>query len=91
MDELKTVLIGAALAGFLHTLMGPDHYLPFITISWARKWSMAKTSLITFLCGLGHVGSTIVLGLVGVSIGLAVGKLEEAVFKIENLPGMKRK
>jgi sulfite exporter TauE/SafE len=45
-------------------------------MSWARKWSGVKTTLITALCGLGHIGSSIVLGLIGVSVGIAVNKLE---------------
>jgi len=65
----------AATIGFLHTLFGPDHYIPFIVMGKAREWSMGKTCWITILCGLGHVGSSIVLGLVGVGIGVAVSKL----------------
>jgi nickel/cobalt transporter (NicO) family protein len=65
----------AATIGFLHTLLGPDHYIPFIVMSRARGWSIPKTCWITLLCGLGHVGSSIVLGLVGVGIGIAVGEL----------------
>ena len=45
-------------------------------MSWARKWSGMKTTLVTLLCGLGHIGSSVVLGLIGVSLGLAVNKLE---------------
>ncbi len=74
--ELNTLVIAAASIGFFHTLLGPDHYLPFVMMSWARKWSVTKTALITFLCGLGHVASSVVLGLVGVMFGLAVNKLE---------------
>ena len=65
----------AATIGFLHTLFGPDHYIPFIVMSQARGWSRTKTAWITFLCGLGHVGSSVVLGLIGVAIGVAVGEL----------------
>jgi nickel/cobalt exporter len=74
--ELSALVITAASIGFLHTLLGPDHYLPFIMMSWARKWSRTKTLVITFLCGLGHIASSIVLGMIGVSLGLAVKKLE---------------
>jgi sulfite exporter TauE/SafE len=74
--ELNTLIIAAASIGFFHTLLGPDHYLPFIMMSWARKWSVLKTTVITFLCGLGHIGSSVVLGLIGVAFGLAVKKLE---------------
>ncbi len=66
----------AAAIGFFHTLIGPDHYLPFIVISKARNWSVTKTMWITFLCGLGHVLSSVVLGLVGVAFGMALSKME---------------
>jgi sulfite exporter TauE/SafE len=74
--ELSALIITAAAIGFFHTIFGPDHYLPFIMMSWSRKWSSAKTMLITLLCGLGHIGSSVVLGLIGVALGLAVKKLE---------------
>jgi nickel/cobalt transporter (NicO) family protein len=74
--ELGVLVITAASIGFFHTIFGPDHYVPFIMMSWARKWSAFKTALITFLCGIGHIGSSVVLGLVGVALGLAVKKLE---------------
>lgn len=45
-------------------------------ISWARKWSLAKTAMITFLCGVGHIIGSIVLGLIGVAAGILVNKLE---------------
>jgi nickel/cobalt exporter len=75
-QELVTLLITAASIGFFHTLFGPDHYLPFIVMAQARKWSLIKTTWITFLCGLGHVGSSVVLGMIGVAFGTALVKLE---------------
>ena len=68
--ELNALIITAASIGFFHTILGPDHYLPFIMMSWARKWSALKTFLITFLCGLGHIASSVVLGLIGVAMGI---------------------
>jgi ABC-type nickel/cobalt efflux system permease component RcnA len=75
-QELVTLLITAASIGFFHTLFGPDHYLPFIVMAQARKWSLIKTTWITFLCGIGHVGSSVVLGMIGVAFGAALAKLE---------------
>jgi nickel/cobalt transporter (NicO) family protein len=74
--ELNALLITAASIAFFHTLLGPDHYLPFIMMSWSRKWSTIKTTIITVLCGIGHVGSSVVLGLIGVALGVALKKLE---------------
>jgi sulfite exporter TauE/SafE len=77
MTEAIPILAGtAATLGFFHTLFGPDHYLPFIAIGKAREWTLSKTLWITFLCGLGHVLSSVALGLIGVAFGLAIGKLE---------------
>jgi len=71
-QELRTLVVTAASIGFLHTLLGPDHYLPFIMMAWARKWSAARTLLITSICAVGHIGSSVVLGFVGVTFGLAL-------------------
>jgi sulfite exporter TauE/SafE len=71
------ILIWTAVSiGFIHTLIGPDHYLPFIVISKARQWSLSKTLLLTFVCGIGHVLSSVLIGAIGIALGTAVGKLE---------------
>lgn len=76
MENSITILAVTAVSlGFFHTLMGPDHYLPFIVLSQAKKWSTKNTMLITFLCGLGHVLSSVVLGIIGIGIGISVNKL----------------
>ncbi|MDA3954696.1 MAG: sulfite exporter TauE/SafE family protein [Bacteroidales bacterium] len=73
--DSSVLYLTAASIGFFHTLLGPDHYLPFIVISKARKWSILKTNIITFLCGIGHVGSSIAIGFIGILLGIAVNKL----------------
>ncbi len=42
----------------------------------ARNWSLTKSVWITAICGVGHILSSVVLGLLGVAFGIAVGKLE---------------
>ncbi len=74
-DSITLLSITAISIGFFHTLLGPDHYLPFIVLSQARKWSIRKTMIITFLCGLGHVLSSVILGLIGILVGVSVTKL----------------
>lgn len=73
--ELSPLLVAATSLGFFHTLFGPDHYLPFIVMGKARQWSLRRTMSITFLCGLGHVLSSVVLGTLGVVLGVAVHRL----------------
>lgn len=74
-DSIALLSLTAISLGFLHTLLGPDHYLPFIVMSKAKNWPLKKTMLITFLCGLGHVASSVVLGLIGIAVGISVTKL----------------
>jgi len=71
-----SVLAAAGGVAFLHTLLGPDHYLPFIVLSRARSWTMTRTLVVTAVCGIGHVASSILLGGVGVAFGVAVAKIE---------------
>jgi nickel/cobalt exporter len=74
-QEMIILLSTAAFLGFFHTLLGPDHYLPFIVMGKARQWSMVKTTWITVLCGMGHVASSVLLGFIGIALGMAVTKL----------------
>lgn len=74
--ENSAILLTAASLGFIHTVLGPDHYVPFVALSRARSWSNARTALITFLCGLGHVLSSVLIGLAGIWLGSAVSRLE---------------
>jgi nickel/cobalt exporter len=88
MDNSITLLsVTAVSLGFLHTLLGPDHYLPFIVLSQARQWSTRKTMIITFLCGLGHVISSVVLGLIGIGVGISMNKLVVAESFRGNIAG----
>jgi hypothetical protein len=75
-DNLTTLTITAASLAFIHTILGPDHYLPFIVMSRARKWTIYKTSWVTLLSGFGHVISSILLGTIGIGVGIALNKLE---------------
>jgi ABC-type nickel/cobalt efflux system permease component RcnA len=75
-SELGILAATAATIGFVHTLTGPDHYLPFIVLGRARNWSLGRTLGITALCGVGHVLGSVALGAIGIGLGLAVGRLE---------------
>jgi nickel/cobalt exporter len=74
--DLGALSAAAVSIGFVHTLFGPDHYLPFVAMSRVGGWSRQKTLVITLLCGLAHVGSSIVLGFIGLALGLIVFQLE---------------
>jgi len=74
--ELQILIWTAISIGFIHTIIGPDHYLPFIMIARARQLTIIKTMRITILCGVGHVFGSVLLGIVGVMLGLSIGLIE---------------
>ncbi len=75
-SEIYLLTITAASIGLIHTLIGPDHYLPFIMMAKAGKWSKIKTIWVTLFCGIGHVLSSILLGIIGIAAGIALDSLE---------------
>ncbi|MBN2562738.1 MAG: hypothetical protein JXQ75_17585 [Phycisphaerae bacterium] len=75
-DSIYLLSITALSVAFFHTLLGPDHYLPFVAMSRVGRWSLRRTVVITVLCGVGHVLSSVVLGFVGIAFGLSLFKLE---------------
>ena len=72
----SALLLTALVIGITHTLLGPDHYLPFVAIGKARQWTTRRILTVTFLCGLGHVAGSILLGAIGLAAGWSLGSLE---------------
>ena len=81
--ELNLLLTTAVAIACLHTLTGPDHYLPFIAMGRSRGWSLARTLFWTIVCGCGHVWSSVLLGLGGAAIGWSVSGIKG----LENIRG----
>jgi len=42
----------------------------------AQQWPRRKTLFVTFLCGIGHVLSSVILGMIGIAFGVALHKLQ---------------
>ncbi|MFZ5980167.1 MAG: hypothetical protein ACOYVF_06000 [Candidatus Zixiibacteriota bacterium] len=74
--ELTALVVTAFSLGMIHTVLGPDHYIPFVAMAKARAWTTTRTLVLTILCGIGHVLSSVVLGFIGVALGVAVARLE---------------
>jgi ABC-type nickel/cobalt efflux system permease component RcnA len=82
-EELLVLTPVAASVALIHTLAGPDHYLPFIAMAKAGHWNTVKTVRITVLCGLGHISSSIILALIGSAAVVGAQRL----VRIETLRG----
>jgi nickel/cobalt transporter (NicO) family protein len=64
------ILAGTAAAiAFVHTALGPDHYIPFAALGAARRWSTRRTLAVTALCGVGHIVASIVMAFAAVGVG----------------------
>lgn len=74
--SISVLLATAVSIGFVHTLIGIDHSLPFVVLGRARQWSTAKVLGITAVCGLAHVLSSVVIGAIGIGVGLGLERLE---------------
>ena len=75
MNEAQVLLATAATVAVVHTVLGPDHYLVFSAMGRARGWSLAKTLRVTLYCGIGHVLSSVVLGVIGIIAGAQLASL----------------
>lgn len=69
---LSLLASGFAVA-FLHGAL-PNHWLPFVLVGRRQGWSGGRTLAITAMAGAAHALVTMLLGLVLVGAGLAVGE-----------------
>ena len=75
-SDLTVLCWTAAFVGVAHTLLGPDHYIPFAVMARTRSWSLGRTTVITLLCGVGHILSSVLLGAIGIAAGLTLFAIE---------------
>ncbi|MBP9212345.1 MAG: hypothetical protein KBF97_06060 [Bacteroidetes bacterium] len=68
---MEILIISALSIGVLHA-MAPDHWLPFVVLGKAQQWNGWKTTRVVSLAGLGHVGSSVLITLVGLALGAAL-------------------
>ena len=68
---ISILATGFAVA-FLHGAL-PNHWLPFVLVGRRQGWSAGKTLAITAAAGFCHATITMLLGLVLVATGMAVG------------------
>lgn len=74
-NSLWILLLSTASVAFFHAL-APDHWMPFAAIGKAQKWSKPKLLWVTFIAGLGHVGISVLVGMIGIFLGFSLARLE---------------
>lgn len=73
-SNIWALVISAMAISFIHTITGPDHYLPFIVLCKSKGWTRGRTFLLTIFCGVGHVLSSLVVGSIAVFFGWQLNK-----------------
>ena len=71
---LFSLVAGGFAAAFLHAAL-PTHWLPFVLVGRAQRWSLTKNLLAVSAAGLAHIASTAVVGSLIVAAGLALDGL----------------
>jgi nickel/cobalt exporter len=74
MANLLAYVIGAALVGMLH-MSAPDHWLTLCVLARNKGWTPKKLIGISLMTAIGHVGLSVVMGLVVVVVGLVFSHL----------------
>jgi len=76
--EALFLVVAVAGVGVLHTIV-PDHWVPLALIAWQRGWSTGETASAAFKAGIGHVLSSLAIGMIvwlaGVAFATRFGSL----------------
>ncbi|MDJ0653902.1 MAG: hypothetical protein QNJ40_07105 [Xanthomonadales bacterium] len=73
--DIQALAVTATAIGFLHTVLGPDHYVPFVALARARRWSASRTVAVTLACGVGHAAGSVAIGMIGITIGVGLNSM----------------
>ena len=68
---MNQILIGSILLSLLHAVI-PSHRLPVISVGKNENWTLKEISQVTFLSGVAHALSTILIGIILGLLGLTL-------------------
>ena len=75
------IFLGSLLLSLIHALI-PHHWIPIIAISKTEHWTTRESIFATFVTGLSHMVSTIVIGIIVGFVGI---KLSESYSSITSI------
>jgi hypothetical protein len=70
-DVLLSLVGGGFAAAFLHAAL-PTHWLPFVLVGRAQRWSLARVLGAVAAAGAAHIASTAVVGALIIAAGMAL-------------------
>lgn len=59
---MYNIIIGSLFISLLHAVI-PNHWLPVLAIGKKQGWNLMETTRITFIAGMAHVISTVIIGI----------------------------
>ncbi len=68
---MVTLIAGSLVLSVLHALI-PNHWLPVLAISRKENWSIGQTTSVTFISGLSHALSTVLIGVAFGVVGVTL-------------------
>lgn len=71
---LLSLLGGGFAAAFLHAAL-PTHWLPFVLVGRAQRWSLTRNLLAVAAAGLAHIATTAAVGTLIVAAGMAMDEI----------------
>ena len=75
-------ITGSLIISLLHAVI-PNHWLPVLAIGKKENWDLKETEKVTFISGLAHVLSTIIigilLGLIGKELNQHIGHFTKII------------
>ncbi len=71
---LLSLVAGGFAAAFLHAAL-PTHWLPFVLVGRAQRWSLPRSLMAVTAAGLAHIATTVVVGSLIVAAGMALDEV----------------
>ena len=78
---MYSIIVGSVLISLLHAVI-PNHWLPVLAIGRKDNWTLQEVTRITFISGLAHALSTIIIGIIIGLLGLQLADKIEYFTKV---------
>ena len=76
-----SIITGSIIISVLHALI-PNHWLPVLAIGRKEGWDLGETTRVTFVAGLAHVVSTVIIGILLGVIGKELSSSLESFTRV---------
>lgn len=75
------IFLGSLILSLIHASI-PNHWIPLIAISKTEKWSGKETLMATFITGVSHTISTIIIGIIVGFVGIKLSESYHYITKV---------